>query len=193
MSKHVAQHFRANRPGLSPAVSAKHLDVAPIAKRIREHLRAANGALGQSRAGLLRRAARPVELRWNLQVRSCKPDPLGADIVHVREDRRNVAGLAGRFGSPGGRVKMFDNNLVYAIIGDKDPDRGLAELDMNLFFRRGQDSCSSPYNYVRVVGVGQRDSWQVAPSESSAARPKPCPTKYFIVPRLSLISQRNAQ
>jgi hypothetical protein len=42
--------------------------------------------------------------------------------VHVREDRRNGAGLAGRFGSPGGRVKMFDKNLVHAIIGGKDLD-----------------------------------------------------------------------
>jgi len=123
MSKHVAQHFRTNRPGLSPAVSAKHLDVAPIAKRIREHLRAANGALGQSRAGLLRRAARPVELRWNLQVRSCKPDPLGADIVHVREDRRNAADVAGRFCPPRGSVKMFDEKLIHAIVRGKNLHR----------------------------------------------------------------------
>jgi hypothetical protein len=39
---------------------------------------------------------RAVELWWNLQVRSGKPDPLAADIVHVGEDRRNGAGLAGR-------------------------------------------------------------------------------------------------
>src|ERR1017187_1198686 len=131
--KHVAQHFQANRPRPSPAVSAKHLDAAPTtAERFREHLRAASGALGQSRTGLLRRAVRAVELWWNLQVRSCKPDPLGADIVHVREDRRNGAGLAGRFGSPGGRVKMFDKNLVHAIIGGKDLDCRLAELSVNL-------------------------------------------------------------
>src|SRR6202030_1858905 len=119
--KHVAQHFRANWPKQSPAVSAKLLDAAPTtAERFSEHLRAASGALGQSRPSLLRCAVRAVELWWNLQVRSCKPDPLGADIVHVREDRRNGAGLAGRFGSPGGRVKMFDKNLVYAIIGGKN-------------------------------------------------------------------------
>jgi len=29
VSKHVAQHFRANRPRLSPAVSPKLLDAAP--------------------------------------------------------------------------------------------------------------------------------------------------------------------
>ncbi len=136
--KHVAQHFQANRPRPSPAVSAKLLDAAPTAaERFREHLRAASGALGQSRAGLPRRAVRAIELWWNLQVRSGKPDPLGADIVHVGEDRRNGAGLAGRFGcrwfgDPGGRVKMFDKNLVHAIIGGKDLDCGSAELSVNL-------------------------------------------------------------
>jgi hypothetical protein len=139
--KHVAQHFHANRPRLSPAVSKKLLDAAPTtAERFREHLGAAGGALGQSRAGLLRRTARAVELWWNLQVRSGKPDPLGADIVHVREDGRNDAGLAGRFGYPGGRVKMFDKNLVYAIIGGKDLDCGSAELSVNLALTRGHGS-----------------------------------------------------
>ncbi len=141
--KHVTQHFGADRPGLRPAVSVKFFDPAPAAaERFTEHLRATSGALGQTRTGLLRCAVRATELWWNLQVRSCKPDPLAPDIVYVREDRRNEAGLPGRFGSPGGRVKMFDNNLVYAIIGGKDPDRGLAELGVNLFFRRDQDSCS---------------------------------------------------
>src|SRR6266849_5329838 len=130
--KHVAQHFHANRPRPSPAVSEKLLDAPPTAERFSEHLRAASGALGQSRAGLLRRAVRAVELSWNLQVRSCKPDPLTADIVHVREDRRNGAGLPGRFGAPGGRVKMFDENLVYAIIGGKGLDCGSAQLRVNL-------------------------------------------------------------
>ena len=136
--KHVAQHFQANRPRPSPAVSAKLLDAAPTtAERFSEHLRAASGALGQSRTGLLRRAVRAVELWWNLQVRSCKPDPLGADIVHVREDGRNGADVAGRFGSPGCGVQMLDKNLVHAIVGGKDPDRRSAELRVNLVWTRG--------------------------------------------------------
>jgi len=70
--KHVAQHFHANRPRSSPAVSAKLLDAAPTtAERFSEHLRAAIGALSQSRAGLLRRAVCATELRGNPQVRSC--------------------------------------------------------------------------------------------------------------------------
>ncbi len=65
--KHVAQHFHANRPRPSPAVAAKLLDAVPTAaKRFSEHLRAASGALGQSRAGLLRRAVRAVELPFAL-------------------------------------------------------------------------------------------------------------------------------
>jgi hypothetical protein len=139
--KHVAQHFRANGPRRSPAISAKLLDAAPTtAERFREHLRAASGALGQRRTGLLRRAMRTVELWWNPQVRSRKPDPLGADIVHVREDRSNAARPAGRFGSPRGRVKMFDKNLVDAIIGGKDLDCGSTELSVNLGLKRGHGS-----------------------------------------------------
>jgi hypothetical protein len=135
--KHVAEHFRANRPRPTPAVSAKLLDAAlTTAERFSEHLRAASGALSQSRAGLLRRAMRAVELSWDLQVRSCKPDPLAADIVHVREDRRNGADLAGRFGSPGGRAKMFDKHLVDAIIGGKELDRGSAKLSLNPGFTK---------------------------------------------------------
>ena len=57
--------------------------------------------------------------------------------MHVREDRRNGAGLAVRSGSPGGRVKMFDKNLVDAIIGGKDLDCGSAELSVNLRLTRG--------------------------------------------------------
>ena len=61
--KHVAQHFHANWPRPTPAVSTKLLDTTPkIAKRFSEHLRAAIGALGQSRAGLLPRAVRATEL-----------------------------------------------------------------------------------------------------------------------------------
>jgi hypothetical protein len=131
--KHVAQHFHAHRPRPSPAVSVKLLDAAPTtAERFSKHLRAASGALGQSRTSLLRRAVRTVKLSWNFQVRSGEPDPLAADIVHVREDRPNGAGLAGRFGSPGARVKMFDNHLVHALIGGKDMDRGAAQLCVNL-------------------------------------------------------------
>jgi len=140
VSKHVAQHFRANRPRLGPAVSAKLRHAATTPERFRKHLCAASGALGQSRAGLLGRAVRAVELCWDLQVGSGKPDPLAADIVHVCEDCRNAADVAGRFGSPGGRVKVFDENLVQALIGGKDLDCGSAELSVNLGLTRGHGS-----------------------------------------------------
>ena len=60
--------------------------------------------------------------------------------MHMREDRGNRADLAGRFGSPGGRVKMFDKNLVDAIIGGKDLDCGSVELSVNLVSTLGHGS-----------------------------------------------------
>jgi hypothetical protein len=60
--------------------------------------------------------------------------------VHVREDRGDGAGLAGRFGPPGARVKMFDENLVDAIVGGEDLDCGSAELRVNLVLTRGHGS-----------------------------------------------------
>jgi len=149
--KHVTQHFHANRQGRAqPSLRNFSTRPSPTAERFSEHLRAASGALRQSGTGLPRRAVRAVELSRNFQVRSCKPDPLGADIVHVREDRRNGAGLAGRFGSPSGRVKMFDKNLVHALICGKDLDCGSAEfsvkLSVNLVLTRGHGSYSLTYN-----------------------------------------------
>jgi len=145
--KHVAEHFHARRPRPSPAVSAKLLDAAPTAvERFGEHLRAASGALGQSPTGLLRRAVPAVELSWNPQVGCCKPDPLAPDIVQVREDRGNASGLAGWFGRPGGRVKMFDENLVHALIGGKDLDGGSPELSVNRGLTRGHAPSSLAYN-----------------------------------------------
>ena len=54
---HVAEHFRANRPRLSPAVSVKFLDSSIPAQRFSQHLRTARRAISQSRTGLLWRAA----------------------------------------------------------------------------------------------------------------------------------------
>jgi hypothetical protein len=58
----------------------------------------------------------------------------------MREDRRNGTALAGRFGPPGGRVKVFDKNLVDAIVGGKDLDCGSAEMSVNLVLTRGHGS-----------------------------------------------------
>jgi len=69
-------------------------------------------------------------------MRSCKPDPLRADIVHVRKDGRNGPYLAWRLGSPGGRVKIFDKNLVQPIISGKDLDGGWAEQSLGLVSTR---------------------------------------------------------
>jgi hypothetical protein len=140
MRKHVAEHFRAHRPRQRPAVSVKPLNAATTAEGFRQHLRAARGALRQSRASLLRRAVRGVELSRNLQMRGGEPDPLGAGVVNVREDRRNGTGFPGRFRYPRGRVELLDQNLVHAIIGGKHPDRTSAELSLDLELTSGHGS-----------------------------------------------------
>jgi hypothetical protein len=53
---------------------------------------------------------------------------------------------ANPFGSPDGRVKMLDQNLVPTIGGGKDPDCGSAELVRNLVLTRGHAPQSSTHN-----------------------------------------------
>lgn len=76
VGKHIAQHLDANRKGRSPTVSTKHVDAATAVESFGEHFGAACRAQGQTGSGLLWRAVRALEQRWNLQVRSGKPDPL---------------------------------------------------------------------------------------------------------------------
>ena len=111
MGEHVAEHLWA--------------------ERFREHLLAAGGALRQGLASLLCRAVHPAELRGNLEVRCCQPEPFGSDVVHVREDRRNRADLAGRFSCPYCRIELFDEELVRPIIGGKNAHGRSAELTIS--------------------------------------------------------------
>ena len=173
MSKHVAQHFNPNRKRRSQTISAKRLHAPCGTERLSQHLPAASRALGQSRAGLFRRAMRPVELRRNPQMRRRKPDPLRADIVHMREDRRNRPDLARRFGFPGSRVEMLDQNLVHAIIGRKDLDRGPVKSSMSLAWTRAH-SFPLLNPIVRLVGYDwARWPSRGRPSPHSAAQPYP--------------------
>ena len=48
--------------------------------------------------------------------------------------------LPGGLARPGGRVKMFDEELVHSIVGGKDPDCGLAELSVSLGLTGGHGS-----------------------------------------------------
>jgi len=88
-------------------------------------------------------------------MRSRKPDPLAANIVHVREDRRNGAGLARRLGPPDAGVKVFDKKLVHPIIGGKDLDGRPTELGVNLVLTRGHDSYSLGYGTSRPSAIFQ--------------------------------------
>lgn len=67
--------------------------------------------------------------------------------MQVSEHRRNGADVAGWFGSPDGRVKMFDQHLVHAIIGGKNLCCGSAELSVNLVLTRGHGSLLLELSY----------------------------------------------
>ena len=95
---------------------------------------------------------RAVELWRNFQVRRCKPDPLGAHVVHVREDRRNGAGFAWRLGFPRGRVETLNQHLVDALVSGKNLDRGSAELRRNFTLARGHGSLLLDLKYFWAVG-----------------------------------------
>lgn len=140
MGEHVAKHFHANRPGLSPAVPVKRLDLAVTAERFREHLGTASATFGQCCTGLRLCAMGAIELSWNLEVRSRKPDPLTTHIVHVRENRSYVADLAGRLRRPCVGIKMLDESLVYAIVNCEYSRRRTAELRGDDRFTCGHDS-----------------------------------------------------
>jgi hypothetical protein len=141
VSDHVAQHLHAHRPRRSPSISAKSLDAPPIiTKRLTQHLPAPSSALGQSRTSPLRRTARTVKLHRNLQMRSRKPHPLTADVMHMRKDRRNRANPAWRLCSPSPSVETFDEHLVHAIVRRKDLYRRSAESSVNLMWTHGHVS-----------------------------------------------------
>ncbi len=161
--EHVAEHFRPNRPSGSPAVAVKFLDEAAPSitgltngivptERFSKHIHTASGALRQCFTGLLRRAARAVELRRDFQVWSGEANPLGAHIVHVREDGRDAADLAGRCGPPCAGVKIFDEQLVHALVRGKYLDCRLGEWSLTTLWARGRASDKAGCG-VHILGV----------------------------------------
>jgi hypothetical protein len=90
--------------------------------------------------------------------------------MHVREDRRYGAGLAGRFGSPRRRAEVFDQNLVHAIIGGKNPRGGPAELRVNFMLRGGHGALLLDLSYFRASGKQTREQ---AAETGTVARCKP--------------------
>ena len=92
---------------------------------------------------------------------SRQPDPLAAHIVHVRKNGRYGTDFAGRFGPPCRRVKLFDENLVDAIVRRKDSDRGAAELGVRLVLMRAHGSLplsQSKFHAIFAVEVRRGDA-----------------------------------
>jgi hypothetical protein len=169
VSDHVAQHLRANGPRLGPAISSElHDATLRRAERFGQHLFAACGALSQRRTGLLWRTVGTFKLRGNFEVRRGEPDPLTADVVHVRKDCRDSADAAGRFGFPDGGIKTLNEELIHAIVDGKNLDGRAIQLSMNLRFTFGHGSvrppCGLDLEYLRSPGC---------PTAESARRRKP--------------------
>lgn len=193
VSNHVAQHFHSNRPGPTPAISAKLLDATSIPERFRQHVAAPGPARGQSHARLLRRAARPIKLRGNFQVRSRKPHPLAANIVHMRKNRHDGADSTGRLGSPRGRIEMFDKNLVHALIGGKHLNRSPADLAVDFGLTCAQKLPSLTYNTSAqyLIGIIQSRSLPLEETqgrERQMAENKTKPTKLSVAAFVNAIT-----
>jgi hypothetical protein len=68
------------------------------------------------------------------------------------ENRCNGARFAGGIGSPRGRIKIFNKDLVYAIVGGEGLDGRPAELGVNPGLTRSHGSDSPPYHtYAEVL------------------------------------------
>src|SRR5229473_7985632 len=62
---------------------------------------------------------------------SCKPDPLAADIVQMREDGRDspaTAFLTRRLSAPRARVEMREDELVHGVVARVGFQQGVANL-----------------------------------------------------------------
>jgi len=146
VSKHVAQHFHADRPGPAPSIAAKLLDAARATERFRQHFGAASRAFGQRRAGLARRAVAASKLSRNFQMRRGEANPLAANVMHMREDCRDAAGLipAGQLRLPRRWGQTLDQHLVDAVVeqedtGGRDLKRGWAGFRVGLRWTRGRN------------------------------------------------------
>src|SRR5882672_9721273 len=121
-------------------------------------------------------------------MRSGKPDPLRADVVHVREDGRDRAHLPGRLCCPCRRIEMFDQNLVHPIVRGKDTDGVLTELRGNLVLpdaivahHGGLRLCSSgaltpcrfyPKHYALQKILPRAPTSSASPASSSRSTPR---------------------
>lgn len=140
VSQHVAEHLDAGGPGCAPAIAAEFGDAAFVAEGFGQQLDAKSGTVLQCGARLLRSAAIPAELSRDSEMRCVEPDPLGAHVMHVGEDGRDGADLAGGFSVPGGRIEVLDEHLVHAVVGGKEAYRTAGDLRWRLSGSLGHTS-----------------------------------------------------
>ncbi len=131
--EHVGKHGASGGPRWHPTVAREFRDAAIRSGRqgIRQHAQALRSAFLVRGGGLLHGAAAGIEQRRTLEMRSCKPDPLAADIVQMREDGRDgpaIAFLTWRLGAPRTRVEIGEDELVHGVIARVGFEQGVANL-----------------------------------------------------------------
>src|SRR5262245_28995043 len=103
MHDHVGKHGgpRRPRPGTAGPMDVFNPTRCAI-QRFAEHPYTSLCTFRQRPPRLFLGTAGAVELSRQLDVRGGEPEPFAPDVMHMREDRDNRAGVAaGRLGSPG--------------------------------------------------------------------------------------------
>src|SRR5712664_4101329 len=131
--EHVSEHGPSGGPRWHPTVPTELCNAAIRSGResIRQHSQTLRGASPVRGSSLLHGAAVGIERCWTLQMRRCKPDPLAADIVQMREDGRDrpaTAFLTRRLSSPRTRVQMGEDELVHGVVARVGFEQAVANL-----------------------------------------------------------------
>lgn len=119
--EHVGEHRSARWPHRSPASTRKlrHSPLRSSCQRVFQHAEALFCALAMRGCSLLHRALIRIERRWTLQMWRGILQPHEPAVVQMRENRGNrasIAARAGRFRSPGSRIKMLQQDLIHCIV-----------------------------------------------------------------------------
>jgi hypothetical protein len=162
MQNHVRKHGRAPGPRLGPTIPNELPDANRPSQGFGQHLRAAFGAFHQRGTDLTLRAAGSIKLRGQLEMRRGKPQPLPANVVHMRKDRRDGAHVsAGRFCPPGAGMQTLDDKLIHLVVYGVGFQQRLAKI------RSGQGSGTS-HGFPSFLFSGIEPNAELCPKRVAA-------------------------
>jgi hypothetical protein len=116
---HIRKHCRSCGPRSGPTIAPELADTAVWPERFAKHLCAAQGTFCQCDSCLLLGTAGAVELCRQLEMWGGEPEPLAANVVHVREYRGNCAHIAPEsLCPPSLRMEVLENELIHLVVDD---------------------------------------------------------------------------